>query len=358
MKKIIMPALLALFLVWLMFFSDREKPAQVQTLAMGTLVDMTLLGLGGQTNYRVIQDAMQQLRELEAQWDPDKPSADGTGLLADINQRLAQGELASVPPPLLPGFTQAAALTASSGGLFDPAGGGLVKRWGVHDDESFPLAPPSQAEITQALNGKRFDQLLRDNLIKGSVGMRLDFGAFAKGLLLQAVANDVKAHYPQASFLLNGGGDLLAVGRRPDRPWRIAVRHPRDNGKYLALIDLRDGEAAFTSGDYERYFDAELPDGSRQHFHHILDPRTGWPAQGTQSLTVLHADAGLADAASTALFVAGDDWPELAASMGVEAVLRVAATGEIEWTPVMATRAELTSNDEGAMPQATIRDVR
>lgn len=352
-----MPALLAVFLVWLMFFSDREKPAQVQTLAMGTLVDMTLLGLGGQTNHRVLQDAMAHLRQLETQWHPDKTQADGSGLLADINKRLSQGELASVPPPLLAGFTQAAEYTKNSQGLFDPAIGGVVKLWGFHNDESFPQAPPAEAAIQQAMPPKRFDQLLRYKLIKGATGMRLDFGAFAKGLVLQEVSNAVQAEYPQASFLLNGGGDLVAVGQRPDRPWRIAIRHPRDSGKYLALIDLADGEAAFTSGDYERYFDASSDGGESEHFHHILDPRSGWPAQGTQSLTVLHADAGLADAASTALFVAGDDWPRVAAAMGVEAVLRVAANGTLEWTDAMAARAEITPDKQGQVVVPVLRSL-
>lgn len=356
MKKIVMPALLAVFLLWLMFFSDREKPVQVQTLAMGTIVDMTMLGLGGQSNHRAIQDALLQLQALETKWHPDNAQADGS-LLADLNTHLANAESVAVPAVLMAGFEQAARYTQTSQGLFDPAIGGLVKRWGFHDDASFPDAPPSAAAIQAALPPARFDQLFQAAQVQGVAGLRLDFGAFAKGLLLQEVSDTVQAQHPKASFLLNGGGDLVAVGQRPDRPWRIAIRHPRDSDKYLALIDLQDGEAAFTSGDYERYFDAATPDGSSQHYHHILDPRTGWPAQGTQSLTVLHSDAGLADAASTALFVAGDDWPAIAASMGIDAVLRVGANGAIEWTPAMAARAELTPLADGALPATTLRNV-
>jgi thiamine biosynthesis lipoprotein len=357
MKKFLMPALLAIFLLWLMFFSDREKPAQVKTLAMGTLVDMTLMGLGGQTNHRVVQDAMTHLRRLETQWHPDRSAEDGSALLADMNARLATAETVAVPAALVDGFSQAAAYSRSSQGLFDPAVGAVVKLWGFHSDESFPQAAPSDIALSQVMPTQRFDQLLQQSAITGSVGMRLDFGAFAKGLVLQEVSDAVQAQYPQASFLLNGGGDLVAVGQHPERPWRIAIRHPRQGGKFLALIELQDGEAAFTSGDYERYFDITNSAGETQHLHHILDPRTGWPAQGTQSLTVLHADAGLADAASTALFVAGDDWPAVAAGMGVEAVLRVAADGTLEWTEAMAARAEITPNGQGQVLKPLLRSL-
>lgn len=355
LKKFVMPALLAAGLLWLMFGADREKPAQLQTLAMGTLVDMTVLGLGGQTNHQVLQEAMRQLRDLETQWHPDQRKADASGLLAEINSRLGNGELISVPPPLMAGFTQAAEYSRSSSGLFDPAVGGLVKLWGFHSEASFPEQAPTQQAIANALPGKRFDELLRHKLLKGFGGLRLDFGAFAKGLILQQVADNIRAQYPKASFLLNGGGDLVAAGQRPERPWRIAVRHPRVQNKYLALIELKDGEAAFTSGDYERFFDAADAQGNTQHYHHILDPRNGWPSTGTQSLTVLHADAGLADAASTALFVAGDNWPTIAAQMGVQAVLRVTANGAIEWTPAMASRVELTALENGELPKAHVR---
>ena len=355
MKKVIMPALLAVFLVWLMFFSNREKPAQMQTLAMGTLVDMTVLGLGGQTNYQVLQNAMLQLRELETIWHPDRIKPEGQALLAELNRRLQQGETLTVPQPLQQGFADAASYTGTSNGLFDPAIGGLVKLWGFHSDEQFPSAPPAAADIQQALATPHFDDLLQNQALTGRADMRLDFGAFAKGLILQEVADAIVAEYPQASLLLNGGGDLVAVGQRPSRPWRIAVRHPREQGRYLATIALKDGEAAFTSGDYERFFDSVDAQGQAQHFHHILDPRSGWPAKGSQSLTVLHADGGLADAASTALFVAGDDWPSVAASMGITAVLRVTANGQIEWTPEMAKRAELSPNSNGVKPQAVVR---
>jgi thiamine biosynthesis lipoprotein len=104
-------------------------------------------------------------------------------------------------------------------------------------------------------------------------------------------------------------------------------------------VELRDGEAAFTSGDYERYFDSA---GGRMH--HILDPTTGYPATHTQAVTVLADEGTLADAAATAIFVAGPArWRDVARKMAVDAVLRVTSDGQIEVTPAMRDRLQIST---------------
>jgi thiamine biosynthesis lipoprotein len=93
----------------------------------------------------------------------------------------------------------------------------------------------------------------------------------------------------------------------------------------------------FTSGNYERYFTWQ---GKR--FHHIIDPRTGYPAEGTRSVTVIDSDATRADAAATALFIAGPDgWFKIARQMGIEQVLLFDDQDRIHMTPAMAARVEL-----------------
>ena len=102
------------------------------------------------------------------------------------------------------------------------------------------------------------------------------------------------------NFYVDGGGDILVAGLKYGRPWRVAVRHPRmDSNQILAVVDMSDG-AIVTSGDYENY---RILEGQR--YHHILDPRTGKPAQGCQSVTVISTKAEMADAFATAAFVLG-----------------------------------------------------
>jgi thiamine biosynthesis lipoprotein len=133
--------------------------------------------------------------------------------------------------------------------------------------------------------------------------------------------------------VVNAGGDLRAIGRHGDRPWRVGIRHPRAPG-VLAAVEVEGDESVFTSGDYERYF---MYEGKR--YDHIIDPRTGRPAQGTASVTVFADQADLADAAATALFVAGPkDWLPVARRMGVKGVLLVDTEGKIYMTPSLKDR--------------------
>jgi thiamine biosynthesis lipoprotein len=100
---------------------------------------------------------------------------------------------------------------------------------------------------------------------------------------------------------VNAGGDLRVGGSKPEGPWSIGVQHPRDPEKIMARISVSDIAVA-TSGDYEKFF---IHQGSR--YHHILNPKNGFPAEGCQSVTVLHKEATTADALATAVFVLGPE---------------------------------------------------
>lgn len=213
---------------------------------------------------------------------------------------------------------RAMAIRDLSGGLFEPEIGALVELWGFHRGERAPGPPPS----AQATAGWR------------ELPVTVDLGAIAKGAAIAAALDSLSGDGVEHA-LVNAGGDLAVLGDAGGRPWRIGIRDPRGPG-VIAGVELAPGEAVFTSGDYERVFEW---DGER--YHHILDPRTGRPARGTASVTVIHEDATLADAAATALFVAGaDDWRRIAGELGVTQVMRIATDGGIEMTPAMAERLE------------------
>jgi thiamine biosynthesis lipoprotein len=127
--------------------------------------------------------------------------------------------------------------------------------------------------------------------------MRAHLGGIGKGFAVDRAAAILRSH-GITDFLVQSGGDLLASGRRDDRPWRAGVRDPRGDAVFAA-IDLRD-ETFSTSGDYERFF---ITDGRR--YHHILDPDTGAPAAGSRSVTILARSAVIADALSTGVFIMG-----------------------------------------------------
>lgn len=285
--------------------------------ALGTLVTVTVRAMPPDERPPVLRE----VRSVFARTGTDLHGW-GDGALARHNDARGTGVDVPLPPAAVALLARADRVRDRSDGLFDPRLGTLVEAWGFHAGERAPGPPPDAAAIERARQGTRIDL---GGIAKGA--------AVAEALAVLRAAGVVHA-------LVDAGGDLAALGDAGGRPWRIAVRDPRGNGVVAALA-LADGEAVFTSGDYERVFEW---DGER--YHHLLDPRSGVPARGTASMTVVHADPVLADAAVTALFVAGDDWVRIAHALGIAAAMRVRADGRIEATPAFAERAEFP----GAVP--------
>ncbi len=102
--------------------------------------------------------------------------------------------------------------------------------------------------------------------------MQLDFGGIAKGYAVDLAVARLR-ELGIGSAIVNAGGDLRAFGRHGDRPWRVAVRKP--GGGTIGTLEVRQDEAMFTSGNYERFRQDE-----QERYPHILDPRSGWPVQG------------------------------------------------------------------------------
>jgi FAD:protein FMN transferase len=110
--------------------------------------------------------------------------------------------------------------------------------------------------------------------------VQLDFGAFAKGHVAQLGGEHLRG-LGIDNAIVAVAGDIRALGTHGERAWRVGIRHPRAAG-ILAATELHDGESISTSGDYERYFTYE-----NRRYHHLLDPRTGHPADGAVSVTVI-----------------------------------------------------------------------
>ncbi len=280
--------------------------------ALGTLVEISLrdVPVNRQAEmFRVVRATMNDAGNDYYGW--------GDGELGQYNRALSAAEYAEASPRLDALLAHASRLQSLSSGLFDPTIGALTELWGFHEQERPAGPPPEQSEIEAWLSGR--------------LPTRIDLGAYAKGVAVAEAMAALSEHGVQHA-LVNAGGDIAVIGTAAGRGWRVGIRNPRSSG-VLAGVTLESGESIFTSGDYERAF---VWDGER--FHHVLDPRTGNPAAGTASLTVIHENAAVADAASTALFVAGDEWPVIAESMGITLVMRVRSDGAIEGTPDMADR--------------------
>ena len=170
----------------------------------------------------------------------------------------------------------------------------------------------------------------------------VDLGGYAKGYALdRAVA--LLQEQGIANALVNIGGNVIALGTHGKRPWQIGIQHPRKPGA-IATLELRDGEAVGTSGDYQRYFEL---DGKR--YCHLLDPRSGQTVQGVQAVTVLARGerAGLlSDVTSKPIFIAGvSGWRAAVRSMHQTDALLIDAEGKVHLTETMQTRLKFSDSN-------------
>lgn len=338
-------ALLPILLTLLLTACHKAEPPLLERrfIALGTIVDITLYGVTAEQADPVLAAVEREFHDMHREYHAWEP-----GPLTELNAALAQGKTVPIDHEMAALLQQARHLNQTSQGLFEPAVGGLSELWGFHSN-TLPDSVPDAAAIEDWLQKRpHMTDLVIENGLAHSTNPRLqiDLGAFAKGVAVdRAIARLREAGFDNA--IVNAGGDLRAIGAR-ERPWRIGIRHPRAPG-VLASIQTHGDESIFTSGDYERYFEV---DGKR--YHHIIDPRTGYPARATTSLTVIYREAAVADAAATALFVAGDDWPRIAADMGISEVMRVRPDGVVEMTPAMAGRIRFETEDK---PKVVLRDL-
>ncbi|MEM6677810.1 MAG: FAD:protein FMN transferase [Pseudomonadota bacterium] len=298
----------------------------------GTLVEIVIRGESAAAAREAAAEAGALLQTLHHDWHAWRP-----GHLGDLNAAIAAGRPAEIDARFAEVLREGRRLACASGGLFEPAIGGLVALWGFHDDTPPEGAPPSSAAIDALVAAEPRMAALS---IEGTTAraentaLQLDLGGFAKGAALDLAGRALQARGIEDA-VLNAGGDVNVLGSHSARPWRIAIRDPFVWGA-VAAVSLRPGEVLYTSGNYERYFEHG---GTR--FAHIIDPRTGYPVREIVSVSVLGTSGLRADAAATALSVAGrEHFAATAAAMGVSAVLMIAEDGEIIATPAMMARLE------------------
>ncbi len=325
------PLCLVLLSLLLTACSRQVPEYQKSLLVFGTLVEISVVDRKPKRAATAVDLVDEQFQRMHSEWHAWQPG----GELATLNEALAAGEAMTVSEFLLPLLEQSQLLYAQSDGLFNPAMGALIELWGFHSDEPADGPPPYAAEIEILLaKTPGMDALLIEDqrVSSRSRVMKLDLGGFAKGYALNA-AIEILREQGVDNAIVNAGGDLCVTGQHPGRPWRIGIRHPQGQG-VIASVEAKDGECVLTSGNYERY---RAHAGKR--YAHILDPRNGWPVEHVASATVIHSDGGLADAAATALTVAGpDDWQRIARQMGLEYVMLVDARGKLYMTAPMADR--------------------
>lgn len=328
-------SLAALALLLASCSSPREL--KYQLYVFGTLLDVVIYDADKAVADQAVAGISARFQEMHRDWHPWKP-----GLLTDLNAAFREGRSLQVDRELIALIEDGRKYEQLSGGLFNPAIGALIGLWGFHADDKPTGPPPARDKIAElaAAHPSMTDIDIRDGVVSSrNKRVQIDTGAYAKGAALDWASAYLKAH-EISNAILNAGGGIAVVGRHGARPWKVAIRHPLNWG-VIASLDLGPDEAMHTSGNYHRFREHE---GLR--YSHIFDPRTGWPVDHIVSASVVDKNGGLADAAATALSVAGPDhWLQTARAMGVSEVLLVDKDGGIHTTPKMQKRIKLEAAD-------------
>lgn len=266
--------------------ASQNRTVTKQLFAMDTVMDFTACGKNAEA---AVDAAMAEVRRLDALLSAADPSSEVSRLNREGGGTVS-GDTAAVLQTALETYAETA-------GLFDCTVYPLVRLWGFPTQE---YRVPSEAELAEVLPLADSGRLAFDGkTLRMAEGQAIDFGGVGKGYAA-ARAMDIFRERGVRSGMVSLGGNVQVLGRKPDKsPWRIGVRNPVGDG-YFAVLSLED-KAAVTSGGYERYFEAE-----GETYIHILDPRTGCPAESDLlSVTVVSEDGARADALSTALFLMG-----------------------------------------------------
>lgn len=321
-----------------------------QSYVFGTMVEIKIVGMEKNKARAISDQVLSQFQSLQERLHPWKPvSKDHLSELQQLNQAFANGEAVKVSPDLVKMLQESTAFSVKSDGLFNPTIGHLIQFWGFQRDEFTPVQIDQEKIATLVSEHPK----MTDIEIAGSAvstkkpAVNVDLGGYAKGYALDVAYQFLKTHQVK-NALVNIGGNIIALGKNGDRPWRVGIQHPRQPSA-IATIDLPDGWAIGTSGDYQRYFEL-----NGQRYCHLIDPRTGYPAQHTQAVTVLvpsqpagNPQAGaLSDMASKPIFIeSAAQKAAMVKKLGLQYVMVIDAKAKVFVTPEMQQKLHWVTSD-------------
>jgi len=287
---------------------------------MGTAISVELWCDDGLAGESAIDAVMQEMHRIDRTMSPHKADSE----LSCINREAGESPVpVSVEMARL--LARANDFSQLSGGAFDITYAAVGHLYDYRN-----CIKPDEQTLAQARAAVGYRNLVLDMRARtvrfARPGMRIDLGGFAKGHAVDN-ATAILRHRGIRHAIVSAGGDSRVIGDRRGRPWTIGVRDPRRPGEMVAVLPLEDTSIS-TSGDYERYFDA---DGVR--FHHVIDPSSGRSPASVHSVTILAEDGLTTEALSKSVFVLGVEkgMRLIESQRGVDAVV-VDASGALHYS--------------------------
>ena len=294
--------------------ASAPRTVVVERKCMGTLCEIKAYHPDEAFVRRAAEAGLAEMDRIEALTTSWNDRSD----VAHVNQAAGK-EAVKVAPDTLAVIKKGIWVAEKTGGAFDITVGVFKGLWKFDEDNDGSVPDPK--EVRRRAKLVNFRDVIVDEAA-GTVklrrpGQRLNLEGLAKGYGVDAAVKVMRAAGLR-DFIFHAGGDLYAAGRKGSRDWRVGIQDPRaPHGRIIFEVPLSD-QAFNTSGDYERFVIK-----NRVRYHHILDARTGFPARGCRSVTILADDAFTADTLDTAIFAAG---PEVGMKLieelpGVEGVI-------------------------------------
>ena len=300
-----------MLLVVLVTGCTKARTVQKTETIMGTEVTITVTARSSDEGGAAIDAGMAELRRLDAMMSLYKDASE----IAKVN--LAAGKApVKVSLEMIEVVEKAAEISKLSGGVFDITIGPLVVLWQMQLKKG---TVPTDIEIDRIRPLVNYRNIVIDKkastIFLKKTGMIMDFGGM-KGYAADRVAGLIRERGIK-NAIIAVAGDIWVLGHRKDgKPWRIGVQHPREKDKTLTVLDLSDKYIS-TSGDYERFVIRE-----KKRYHHIIDPRTGKPAKGVISVTLIGDRGAVIDPLAKVPFILGPQKGlELVKKLGAEAII-------------------------------------
>lgn len=350
MKKILCAGICCVFAVLLLWCSrytgenNELLPVVSMDTAMGTVVNQAIYVADGKEVAKDVLELIAGLEQKDISWRLE------TAEIYRMNQSAGAEDVISLSPKMAAIVETCFEISRKSEGAFDITVGPLARLWdidtwaGSEGEELSAYHLPTETEIAERLELVGYEKVeLDDNGIRLPEQMRLDLGAVGKGIALDEIRKYLKQKDNVVPAVISVGGSVVTYGSKPDgNPWRVGIVNPLNSSENIGYLELEGEWCVSTSGDYERYVEI---DGVR--YHHIIDPKTGYPADsGVRGVTILSKDGLLSDAMSTACFILGKEKGfVLAETMGVEALF-VGTDGELSMTDGMKTYFHLSKSQK------------
>lgn len=297
-KHHVIQSLIFILLLILVLFSvcspkSKLQSYQVTRFAMGTVIEITVLDDSEKHAYESIDAAFEEISRIGSLFYEGNPESP----LYEFSHRTSNN--VRMPNEVLRLIQRGLKISELTDGCFDMTVGIILPLYNFKTESP---APPALEEIDALLPYVDYRSLNvdleRSVLMSASPKTMLTTGGIAKGYGVDRAIAILKDKGVKGA-LVNAGGDLRALPRGDGKKWRVGIQDPRNFKKMLKIIEIDSG-AVITSGDYQKYF---IYKGKR--YHHLINPKTGLPADSCQSVTILAPTAEMADALATGIFVAG-----------------------------------------------------